>query len=152
MPKPDYMATKREEYRGEDTALGPTTEIRMGEKWEGLSIEMNAFSEAGIVAGMVATLMKHFFGTTTSAQNAATGQYAHMSYAVADPFSTANLGAKALTFNMNIKHDATLKNYPYTGGRVSKLSFKQELVRVRTGRVTCAELGLVFKTTAAVTA
>ena len=126
LPKPDQMAKKREEFRGEDTALGFTTEIRMGEKWDGLSLEMPFFTEGGTVKGIVGTLLKHFFGKATSAQNGATGQYAHMLYAVADPFATANLGTKALTVNMNAMHAATLKNHPYTGGRVRKIGFKQE--------------------------
>ncbi len=126
LPKPDYMAKKRDEFRGEDTLLGATTEIRMGEKWEGLSLEIPGFTESGGAKGLIGTLMKHFFGKASTAQNGATGQYGHMMYAVSDPFATANLGAKALTLNMNAHHGATLKNHPYVGGRVSKLGFKQE--------------------------
>jgi len=128
MPEADYMLKEPTEFRGEDTALGDITPaIRMGEKWEGLSLEMPAFTESGVVSGMIGTIFKHFFGKATSVQNAATGQYAHMIYAVNDPFNTANLGAKALTFSLNAMHETTLKNHPYIGGRVSKLSFKQEL-------------------------
>ncbi len=126
LPKPDYMAKKREEFRGEDTALGHTTEIRMGEKWDGLSLEMPFFTEAGTVKGIVGTLLKHFFGKAVSAQNGVTGQYGHTFYAVADPFATANLGTKALTVSMNAMHGAVLKNHPYIGGRVKKIGFKQE--------------------------
>ena len=126
LPKPDFMAKKRGEFRGEDSMLGPTTEIRMGQKWEGLDLEIPMFTEAGTVKGSIGTLMKHFFGKATSVQNAATGQYAHMMYPVSDPFATANLGTKALTANMNFMEGATIKNYPYVGGRVTKLGFKQE--------------------------
>ena len=127
LPAPNYGAKKREEFRGEDTALGYTTELRMSESWSGLSIETPFFTEAGGAKGIIGTLLKHFFGKVSSSQNGVTGQYRHMLYAVADPFSTANLGAKALTLNMNAMHGGTLKNHPYTGGRVSKLSLKQEV-------------------------
>lgn len=126
LPTPDYMANKREEFRGEDTALGHTTERRMGQQWSGLSIETPFFTQSGTVTSSIGTLIKHFFGKATSAQNAATGQYAHIMYPVADPFATANLGTKALTLNMNAMHGATIKNHPYYGGRVTKLTFAQE--------------------------
>ncbi len=126
LPKPDFMAKKRGEFRGEDSLLGPTTEIRMGQKWEGLDLEIPFFTEAGTTKGMIGTLLKHFFGKAVSAQNAATGQYAHMLYAVADMFAAANLGTKALTANMNFMEAAVLKNYPYVGARVTKIGFKQE--------------------------
>ena len=127
MPAPDFMAKKREEFRGEDTALGHTTELRMGQQWTGLSLEMPFFTEAGTVKSSYGTLIKHFFGKATSTQNAATGQYAHMLYPVTLPMATANLGTKAITINMNAVHGATIKNHPYYGGRVTKLSFKQEV-------------------------
>ena len=127
MPAPDFMAKKREEFRGEDTALGYTTELRMGKQWTGLSLEMPFFTEAGTVKGSYGTLLKHFFGKATSAQNAVTGQYAHMLYPVTLPMATANLGTKAITINMNSIHGATIKNHPYYGGRVAKIGFKQEV-------------------------
>lgn len=127
LPRPDYMAKKRTEWRGEDTALGETTEERMGEQWSGLSLPMVFFTESGVAKGLVGSILKHFFGKASTAQNGATGQYGHMFYAAADPFAAANLDTKALTFNMNAMHGATLKNHPYFGGRVSKLSFKQDM-------------------------
>ena len=126
LPPPDYMERKRGEHRGEDTQLGETLAIRMGEKWEGLELAIPAFSEAGTTAGMIGTLFKHFFGSATSAQNSSTGQYAHMMYPVTDPWATANLGTKGLSFNMNLMEGAVQKNYPYIGGVVSKLTFTQE--------------------------
>lgn len=127
LPAPDKMAKKREEFRGEDTARGFTTEIRMGEKWDGLTLEMPAFTEAGTTKGIIGSIIKHFFGYSSSSQNATTGQYRHMMYPVNDPFAAANLDNDALTFNMNAMHAATLKNHPYVGGRVKSLSFKQEV-------------------------
>lgn len=126
LPKPDYMAKKREDFRGEETALGHTTEERWGQRWDGLSLETKFYTEAGVAKGIVGTLLRHFFGKATSSQNGATGQYRHMLYAVNDPFGAAALAAKAITYNMNLTHGETLKNYPYVGGRVSKLAFKQE--------------------------
>ena len=127
LPPPDYMVKKRGQYRGEQTAEGHTEEIRMGEKWDGLSFDMPAYIEAGTVVGMVATLLKHFFGKAVSTVQGGTAAYAHILYPVADPFAAANLGAKALTFNMNATHEGVLKNHPYIGGRVSKLALKQEM-------------------------
>lgn len=126
LPKPDYMARKRDEYRGEQRQLGHTAELRMGEKWDGLSPEILMFSEAGTTKGMLGTLLKHFFGTVATAQNGATGQYAHMFYPIVDPFGASNLDVAALTANMNVMHDTVLKNYPYVGARVKKLSLKQD--------------------------
>ena len=126
-PAPDFMPRKRTEHRGESTPLGPTTEIRMGQKWEGFSPKIPMFSEAGTVEGMIGTILKHFMGKASSVQNAATGQYAHIIYAVADMFGAANLGTKALTLNANLNHESVLKNYPYTGGRVKSLKFDQEV-------------------------
>lgn len=125
VPTPEFDEIRRKEFRGEDTVKGDTTVIRMSEKWSG-SIEMAFFTEAGTTAGMVGTLLKHFFGTVTSAENASTGQYLHMMYPVADPFADANLDAKALTMNMNLNEGATIKNWPFVGGRVASLTFDQE--------------------------
>ena len=127
LPTPNYSVKKRGEYRGEDTARGETTELRMGEKWDGLSLEMPAFTEAGSTKGIVGTILKHFFGRAASTQNAATGQYRHIMSVVNDPFATANLGTKALTFNMNSMQGSAIKNHPYIGGRVSTLAFKQDV-------------------------
>jgi len=126
LPKPDFMIKKRAEFRGENSLLGPTTEIRMGQKWEGLDLEIPFFTEAGTTPGIIGTILKHFFGKAASGQNGATGQYYHMLYAIADMFATANLGTKALTANMNFMEAAVLKNYPYVGARVTKIGFKQE--------------------------
>ncbi len=90
-------------------------------------MEMPFFTEAGTVAGMVGTMLKHFFGSTTSAQNGSTGQYLHMMYPVPDPFASGNLDNDALTINHNISEGATTKNHAFRGGRVSSLSFDQEV-------------------------
>ncbi|MBI5599204.1 MAG: hypothetical protein HY890_05635 [Deltaproteobacteria bacterium] len=125
IPKLEFDDKHRKEFRGEDSLKGDTTVIRMGQKWGG-SLEIPFFTEAGTTKGMMGTILKHFFGKVTSAQNGATGQYRHMLYPVADPFATANLGSKALTLNMNINEGATQKNWPFVGGRVKSISLEQE--------------------------
>ncbi len=125
VPVMEFNDKKRKEFRGEDTVKGDTTVIRMDQKWGG-SIEMPFFTEAGTIAGMVGTLLKHFFGYVSSAENASTGQFAHMMSPVADPFAAANLGDKALTVNVNLNEGTTMKNWPFVGGRVSALTFEQE--------------------------
>ncbi|MBI5344766.1 MAG: hypothetical protein HZB83_05440 [Deltaproteobacteria bacterium] len=125
IPKVEFDDRRRKEFRGEDSVKGDTTAIRMNQKWSG-SIEMPFFTEAGSTKGIVGTLLKHFFGRAASAQNGATGQYAHMFYPVADPFASSNLGGKALTVNLNINEGAVMKNWPFVGGRVKSLSFEQE--------------------------
>jgi hypothetical protein len=145
--KPDFMAKKRGEFRGEDSLLGPTTEIRMGQKWEGLELAIPFFTEAGTTKGIIGTLLKHFFGKTSSGQNGATGQYYHMLYGVSDMFAAANLGTKGLSVNMNFMEAAVLKNYPYIGGRVQKIGFKQE-----TGQPLIFSAGLLGQKLDAITA
>jgi hypothetical protein len=116
----------RAEYRGEESALGDRLTRRLGKKWS-TSLEIPFFTEAGTTAGMMGTILKHFFGDATSAQNASTGQYYHMMYPVSDPFATGNLDNDALTLNCNWTKDAsTVKNHPWTGGRVTGLTFTQE--------------------------
>src|SRR3989337_2082728 len=126
IPKMEFDDKRRKEFRGEDTVKGDTTAIRMSKKWGG-SLEIPFFTEAGTTKGIIGTLIKHFFGKATSAQNGATGQYAHIVYPVADPFATANLGTKALTVSLNINEGATMKNWPFVGGRVKSLSFEKEV-------------------------
>jgi hypothetical protein len=149
IPKMEFDDKKRKEFRGEDTVKGDTTVLRMSRKWAG-SLEMPFFTEAGSTVGMLGTLLKHFFGTATSAQQGATLAYAHMLYPVADPFASANLGDKALTVNLNINEGSTMKNWPFVGGRVSALTFEQEAgqhIKLtaelfgQTRDVTTAELG-----------
>lgn len=125
IPKMEFDEKRRKEFRGEDTVKGDTAVIRLSKKWGG-SLEIPFFTEAGATKGIIGTLIKHFFGKVTSGQNGATGQYAHMFYPVADPFATANLGTKGLTVNLNINEGATMKNWPFVGGRVKSLSFDQE--------------------------
>lgn len=123
LPKMEFDDKLRAEFRGEDTVLGPTTQMRMGQRWNA-SIETPFFTEAGLTKGIAGTLLKHFFGKATSAQNGATSQYRHMFYPVADPFST--LGNKALTLNYNLNEGATVRNWLFAGGRVKALTFDQE--------------------------
>ena len=125
IPKMEFDDKRRKEFRGEDTVKGDTTAIRMSRKWGG-SLEIPFFTEAGTTKGIIGTLLKHFFGKAASAQNGVTGQYSHMFYPVPDPFATANLGAKALTLNLNINEGAAMKNWPFVGGRVKSLSLDQE--------------------------
>jgi hypothetical protein len=115
----------RKEFRGEDSLLGYTAVRRKSRAWSvPLSIPM--YSEAGTTKGMMGTLLKHFAGKATSAQNAATGQYLHMMYGVPNPDDAANLGTKALTLNENKNVGAVMKNWPWVGGRVKSLEFNQE--------------------------
>src|SRR3990172_8770802 len=86
----------RDEFRGEDFNLGVTTMTRYSTKWS-TSLDMPFFTEAGTVSGMVGTILKHFFGDVTSAQNGSTSQYYHMMYPVTDMFATGALGTKGLT-------------------------------------------------------
>src|SRR3972149_3524458 len=125
IPKLEFDEQRRAEFRGEDTVKGDTAVRRMSRKWTS-SLEMPFFTEAGSVKGAVGTLVKDFFGHATSAQNGVTGQYRHMLYPVADPFSSLNLGGRALTLNLNINEGAVMKNWPYVGGRIKSLSFEQE--------------------------
>jgi hypothetical protein len=97
----------------------------MDRKWSA-SLEIPFFTEAGGVSGMMGTLLKHFFGHVSSLENGTTGQYSHSFSSVADPFSQAALGTKALTLNMNINEGAVMKNWPFVGGRISSLAFTQE--------------------------
>lgn len=124
-PVTEFNDVDREEFRGDQTPLGETAVIRMDQKWA-MSIEMNMFTEAGTTAGIIGTMLKHYFGKATSTQFAATDAYGHMMYPVVDPFATANLGTKALTFNFNINEGATMKNHPHVGGRIGSLTFDQE--------------------------
>ena len=126
IPKMEYDDRKREEFRGDDSVKGSTLIRRLSQKWSG-TIEFPFFTEAGTTTGMIGTIFKHFFGHTTSAQNATTGQYLHMLYPVADPFATADLGGKALTLNLNINEGTVQKNWPFVGGRVMALNFAQEV-------------------------
>lgn len=125
IPKLELDDKLRKEFRGENSVLGDTAVRRMSRKWGG-SIKMPFFTEAGTTKGMVGTLLKHLFGKVNSAQNAATGQYYHMMFPVADPFATANLGDKALTLNCNINEGTVMKNWPFVGGRIKSLSLDQE--------------------------
>jgi hypothetical protein len=125
IPKMEFDDKRRKEFRGDDAVKGDTAIERMSRKWS-TSIETPFFTEAGSTPGMVGTLLKHFFGSVTSAQNGSTGQYRHMFYPVADPFSATNLGSKALTVNLNVNEGAVMKNWPFVGGRVKSLSFDQQ--------------------------
>ncbi|MFQ5465536.1 MAG: phage tail tube protein [Thermodesulfobacteriota bacterium] len=125
IPKLEFDDRTRAELRGEEASLGDSAVRRMRRSWSG-SLEMPFFTEAGSTPGSVGTLLKHFFGLSTSAQNGATGQYSHIFYPVADPFDAGNLGSRALTLNLNINEGLVMKNWPFVGGRVKGLAFEQE--------------------------
>lgn len=125
IPRVEFGERTRDEFRGSEAALGVTSVSRMSRSWSG-SVETPFFTEAGSVSGMTGTLMKHFFGSVSSAQNGTTGQYSHMLCPAADPFASANLGAKALTLNLNLNEGGAMKNWPFVGGRVKSLAFEQE--------------------------
>lgn len=113
------------EIKGQQPSIGMDKKLRMSQKWS-YSLEMPFFTEAGTTKGMVGTILKHFFGTVSSAQQAATTAYAHMMYPVQDPFASGNLDNDALTLNFNINEGDTMKNWPWVGGRVKSLSIEQE--------------------------
>jgi len=125
VPKIEFDEKKRTEFRGVDASKGPSAIDRMGQRWNG-SLEMPFFTESGGAKGLSGTLFKHFFGKAATVENAATGQYAHMMYPVADPFDAANLGDGAITLNLNINEGAVMSNWPFVGGRVKALGFEQQ--------------------------
>ena len=125
IPVMEFNESRRPEWRGEDRVLGDQLVTRLDQKW-GATLNMPFFTEAGTTAGMIGTILKHFFGKVTSAQNASTGQYLHMMYPVSNPFAAANLDNDALTFSLNINEGDTMKNWPFLGGRISELTFEQE--------------------------
>ncbi len=126
VPKLEFKEEKRAEWRGEQVALGNREKRRSGQSWSA-SFNTPLFTEAGTTAGMIGTILKHFFGKGTSAQNASTGQYYHMFYKVADMFNSSNLGTTALTVNTNMSKGETTLNHPFTGGRVTQIEFTQEI-------------------------
>lgn len=125
IPALEFDEKKRKEFRGEDTVKGDSVVKRMSRRWS-TSLETPVFTESGSTKGVVGTMLKHFFGKVSSNQRDATTAYSHMMYPVADPFDSANLDTKALTLNLNINEGSTMKNWPYSGGRVTALSFNQE--------------------------
>jgi len=125
IPKMEFDDRRRKEFRGEEAVKGDAAVVRMGQRW-GASISMPFYTEAGSSKGAVGTLMKHFFGRSSSVENGSTGQFIHVMSPSGDPFSEANIGSKGLTLNLNINEGSIVKNWPYTGGRVRSLSFEQE--------------------------
>jgi hypothetical protein len=125
IPEPEFNDIGRDEWRGEEQVKGKQATLRKDRRWTA-EFSMPIFSEAGSTVGMVGTTFKHYFGNVTSVQNGATGQYDHSFSGVADPFDTANLGTKALTYNLNRNKGTVMTNYPFVGGRVSGLTFEQE--------------------------
>lgn len=125
IPIMEFAEEKRQEWRGEDVGLGNLEMRRLHQQWAA-SYSVPMFTEAGTTVGMMGTIMKHFFGKSSSSQNAATTQYIHMMYRVGDLFSSANLDTKALTVIPNFSQSATTKSKPFVGGRVTTLSFTQD--------------------------
>ena len=127
IPFPEYDDQYAPRWIGEEAALGERLVRRMSQKW-GHTFEFELFTEAGVTAGMVGTVLKHFFGKATSAQNGTTGQYDHSLVPVANPFSSdsGHVGNKALTFNVGLNEGSAYKRYPFVGGRVKSLTFTAE--------------------------
>lgn len=119
---PEYVDEPKKEFRGEQSALGDRIDYRYNQSWNA-TLPLPLFTEAGTTAGMVGTILHHFFGKVNSAQNASTGQYGHFFYPVSNPFAAANLDNDALTLSQNINHGATMKNEPYLGARVKSIEF-----------------------------
>jgi len=125
IPKMEFDDRRRKEFRGADAVKGDGAVVRLSRRWSG-TVETPFFTEAGSAAGMVGTLLKHFFGKAASVENGSTGQYTHTFYPAPDPFGAANLDTRALTLNLNINEGDTVRNWPFVGGRVKGLSFDQE--------------------------
>ncbi|HEY4706308.1 MAG TPA: phage tail tube protein [Thermodesulfobacteriota bacterium] len=125
IPRVEFEERERREFRGEEAALGLSSIERASQRWSA-SIDLPFFTESGASKALMGTLLKHFFGRCSSAQNGSTGQYRHMFYPVADPFSETCLGDRALTLNLNINEGDTVRNWPYVGGRVKSLAFEQD--------------------------
>jgi hypothetical protein len=127
---PDFQPDdqRKNDFRGEESSLGDIGWRRMSTKWV-YSLETPFYSESGggIKSGPCA-LLKHFFGFCGSSLNAATGQYLHMMYPVADPLltDTGFLGATALTVNFNQSEGETVKNHAWEGGLVSGIVLTSE--------------------------
>ena len=125
IPKMEFDDRRRKEFRGAEAAKGDSVVVRMGQRWTA-SIETPFYTEAGASGRTIGTVLKHFFGKCDSGQNGATGQYYHMMSPAGDPFSEANLGNLGLTLNLNLNEGASVKNWPYAGGRVRSIAFEQE--------------------------
>jgi hypothetical protein len=128
-PQYEPVDERKNEYRGEQTALGAIGMRRMSRKWT-YPCEFNAFTESGGGdAGIVGSIIKHCLGFGSSTQNGSTGQYDHMIYPVHDPENVASgyLGTTAITANQNTSEGDTVKNKPWIGGIVSGLTFSQEV-------------------------
>lgn len=126
IPKLEFNDRPKKEFRGSEAALGASAYERMSQRW-GATLEIPFYTESGgAVKGASGTLLKHFFGGSSTVQNGSTGEYSHMLYPTADPFSEAHLGERAVTLNLNINEGALMRNWPYVGGRVRALSFEQE--------------------------
>ncbi|HBG46396.1 MAG TPA: hypothetical protein DDW94_05330 [Deltaproteobacteria bacterium] len=125
IPKTEFDDRRRKEFRGEEASLGEISVTRFSRKWSA-ALEVPFFTETAPSKGLMGTLLKHFFGSCSSGQNGATGQYHHMMRPAADPFSDECLGQKGITLNLNINEGASVRNWPYVGGRVKSLSFAQE--------------------------
>jgi hypothetical protein len=125
IPDADFKDESRKEYRGEDSQKGDFQARRNSQGWTS-SLNMPFYTEAGTVKGIMGTILKHFFGGATSAQNATTGQYLHMMSERSNPFAAANLGDKALTLNLNLNEGDTMRLWPFIGGRLKSLTFNQE--------------------------
>ncbi len=125
-PKMEFDDQPRKDFRGEASIKGSTAVRRLGQKWS-WSGETDFFTEAGTVSGMVATVLKHFFGGMVLVPNGATGQYSQLFYPSTDPFGSSGLGVKALTANFNLNEGDLMKNWPFVGGRVSAINLTQEM-------------------------
>ena len=125
-PDPGFDDRPRVEMRGYDTQLGDLLHRRYSKAFS-VTLDIPFYTEAGVTASMIGMILKHFFGTVVSTQNATTGQYAHMFYRVADPFAAGNLGAKALTLCQFISQGADVYRYPWFGARVKSITFEQEV-------------------------
>lgn len=125
IPRLEFDDRKRAEFRGQESVKGDSAVVRMSQRW-GASLDIPFFTETGSAKGISGTIFKHFFGNAVSVQNGSTGQFSHTFYPAADPFADANLGARALTLNLNINEGPVQKNWPFVGGRVKGLKFQQE--------------------------
>src|SRR3989304_269522 len=91
IPRGQFRERGGREFGGEEAALGLSSIERASQRWSA-SIDLPFFTESGASKALMGTLLKHFFGRCSSAQNGSTGQARHIFSPVADPFSETCLG------------------------------------------------------------
>jgi len=111
----------REEFRGQDSALGDLTVVRRESQWT-WSLELAAYPIEG-----VGILLKHVLGKAGTRAVYDTSAYKGIIYPDAMPFGESmELGDKALGFYVNTDEGGTTKSRLYFGARVKSVAFQFE--------------------------